>query len=577
MSLLYVTLPEDITKEYKQKGGDTMDTENKHPEEEPMTEEELKSRYIAPQMTPEQKRSQEEMVQFKLGLILPAVYHTHDYASDAQYFKALSMKTLLLPNGNQQCISVKTLERWKRNFLIEEAKPDGYGKNALITKERSDKGKSRILRLGTMMEIVYMLREVPTMKATKILDRLITNEIIGEGSCSADTIRRFIIAYDLRSKEAIEYRIRRSFVYPEFGQLWEADTCYLTKIPVPGEDKLQWVYIQGIIDDHSRKMLALNCYMNDNVENFIQTFKTAILQYGIPTMLYVDNGAVYIASWLYSACNNLGIKLIHTRSNDGASKAVIERAWFSLEIDVIPTIVLDRLDKLDEIQKVVDDWRERYNASLNQGVNGIPNERHAASLKRHPVRLPKSEEWLEDCMMFEEYCHVYNDNTVQKNNVRYELPDEIVGKVRKGSGKTLLIRYEPGNVQGTIHTVVGEKKYYLTMQDREANAHRKRNTGGRKAQLEEQQEEKKKKSLAEVRAEERLERRLPGIDLEELYGLKEPDKKGNGSGNNEDADTTQKENKSEEKEPKSETVPATPAKEVVPELDLDLDYSLLFD
>lgn len=43
-------------------------------DEQSMTEEELKSRYIAPAISQEEKRLKDRMAQFRLSLISPAIY-----------------------------------------------------------------------------------------------------------------------------------------------------------------------------------------------------------------------------------------------------------------------------------------------------------------------------------------------------------------------------------------------------------------------------------------------------------------------------------------------------------------------
>lgn len=489
-----------------------------------MTAEELYNRYISPTLTKEQAALQTSMVQFKLALISPALFKTHLERSDAAYFRQIAAASRIFPDGRARKISVKTLERWKREYLKMDSITGKNGMDALIKKTRSDKGKSRKLRLEVMMEICRILDKVPNIKCTVIKHRLEEKNQMAVDEVSADTIRRFILAYDLRDKAICEMRIRRSFVYEKFGQLWEADTCYLTKIPSKDstqKGELDWVYIQGIIDDHSRKLVALCCYLEDSAHNYIETLRSAVSKYGIPTMLYLDNGGPYVASVSENACNKMGIRIIHTRANDGASKAVIERAWFSLQIEVIPHIILDELSTLEEIQEAVDSFKRMYNARINSGVNGIPNERYEASVKLHGIRRPKSEEWLTDCFMEEEYCHVYNDNTIQKDCKRYEIPDEIVHKIKKGRGKTLQIHYYPGKLDTTICTVFNGKKYPLKIEDREKNAHKKRNTGGRKAQLLEQQKAKEQRQMskAEARAEERLIKHLGGVDLNKLYSV----------------------------------------------------------
>ena len=461
-------------------------------------------------VVPTEEREQKaiDLVQFKISLISPVIYHTHTYRSDRAYLETVADRCLDLPDGRKRKFSVKTLERWVRNYRVDGAK-------GLKVKTRSDLGSSRTLTLVVMVRITVILKEVPQIKCTELLRRLEGKDgLLEKGTVSVDTIRRFIQIHDLRNPVICEERIRKSFVVDNAGDLWEADTCYLFKIP-DERDNLKWVYIQGIMDDHSRKIVSAVCYMHDNAENFQKTLFHAISSHSLPICLYVDNGSPYICGQLKEICNRLGITLIHTRSEDGASKGCIERFWLSTVMAVLPDLILDRVNTLEGVQKVVDEYVDRYNSSLNRGVNGIPNERYQASLLRKPARRPKSLEWLREQFVNRKWCHLYNDNVIHFNCSHYRIPDELVPKVRQIYKDSIPISYDPKDIDSTICLVLKEQKHHLTLDDPVENNNKRRNTGGRRTQLAERAEEKSKKkmSVAEQRAEERYQRRMAGIKL----------------------------------------------------------------
>ena len=445
-----------------------------------------------------------DILQFKISLISPVIYHTHTCRSDRAYLETVSCRTIQLPDGRYRQYSTKTLERWVRKYRANG--PDG-----LRTMPRSDLGSSRTLTLAVMIRIVEIIREVPQIRCTKLHSRLEDEGILTKGTVSVDTVRRFVNVHGLRDPIICEERIRKSFVADNAGDLFEADTCYLFKIH-DKKGKLKWVYIQGIMDDHSRRILAAVCYMQDSADNFLKTLFKAVSVHMIPACLYVDNGSPYICKQLKETCNRLGISLIHTRSSDGASKGCIERFWLSTVMDTLPDLILDKVDTLEGVQAVVDRFVEKYNSRINRGVNGIPNERYRASLARKPARKAKGMAWLQEQFLCRKWCHLYNDNVIHFNTLHYRIPDEAAASIRKAYGSKIPIIYDQSDVSGTVSVVYDNKKYPLSIDDPSANNHAPRNTGGRKTQLAQQEQEKedRRRSLAEQRAEERYRRRMTG-------------------------------------------------------------------
>ena len=445
------------------------------------------------------------MAQFKLGLVSSVIYHTHDKKSDREELMRIAKKKYMTPEGRIRQYSYQTLSRYVREYKAK-------GIAGLWTKKRRDSGNSRVLSEEVIIMITEIIKEVPSICIAKLGRRLVKEGVLKEGDVSDDTLRRYVNNHSLRNTAVAEVRIRRSFIVSEIGYLWESDSLYLIKLR--RNAKLHWVFVQAIIDDHSRMILSARCYWNDNAINFQDTFRYAVGRFHIPVKLYVDNGSPFIDRQLISICNRLGVSLIHTRSNDGASKGVIERSWLSMLIDTIPDIILDKVDTIEGIQEVIDKYVEYYNTRVNTGVGGIPIERYKQSEKRIALRRVASSDELSRMFMNESSHFVYNDNTIQKWKKKWEIPDDLVVLLHKDKVRHVNVYYDPHNGEETLHVCYREKEYVLKLHDPEANEGKPRNTGGRKSELAKRARNaaEEKMSLAEKRAEERYARRMAGVD-----------------------------------------------------------------
>ena len=466
-------------------------------------------------LTEEEQEEQIRVAQAKFTIVAPVILKSHTEKSDHAFLVREAEKTHLIPGMGCRQFGVSTMEGWIKSYRQ-------YGDiRVLIRKKRSDQGEQRVLSEVAKTRILQILSQVPKAHATVIHSRLCKEKVIQENEVSVDTIRRYINAENLREmvmagvKE--ETFMRYSFRMEAVGHMYECDSCYFTKIPV-GE-KYRWVYVQAIVDDYSRKILACRCYMNDNRENFLLTLRWAIARYGIPKTVYLDNGSPYVSKELLEACSKMKIAVIHTRSNDGASKGCVERLFKTMEGQTILELVLDQVATLEGVQEKVDEWATTYNHKVNTGVGGRPADLWDASAKKNGIRAVPSEEWLQNAFTREVCRVISNTGTVQQNNLHFRIPDEV----RKGyRRKKINVFFDPSNVKESIYVIYLGKKFSLILDDPLENSTRKRERGGRKAQLEEQARAKKEKrmTLADQRAEERYRSRMAGTDI-----LRDADKK----------------------------------------------------
>jgi hypothetical protein len=84
-------------------------------------------------------------------------------------------------------------------------------------------------------------------------------------------------------------------------------------------------YFCGIIDDCSRFLVGHEWGVNEDTALFARTLKRAIAIYGIPKILYCDQGKVFLSIYIVQVCARLGISLVHAQPYSAACKGKIER------------------------------------------------------------------------------------------------------------------------------------------------------------------------------------------------------------------------------------------------------------
>lgn len=395
------------------------------------------------------------IAQFRFALIAPVLQELFPDNSRAAYYKRVTEKPLILPDGTAKKYDFKTLEKW-----VSEYRKGGF--DALMPKVRADKGTSRALS-DTAIEEIYRLKEsFPRLNATQIHKQLIEDSFI-PASVSVDAVQRFIKKNDLKSARNPNIRDRKAFEEDAFGKMWQADTCYLPHITEDG--KCRRVYCIMIIDDHSRMLVGGELFYNDNAANFQKVLKDAISVYGIPDKLYVDNGAPYSNEQLSLICGSVGTVLLHTRVRDGASKAKVERHFRTLKERWLYTLDISSIDSLSDFNRLLKDYMRSYNTTSHTGINTTPFTRY--QLSRDHIRLPESAEWLDTCFLNRIIRRVNKDSTVSIHKVSFDVPMQFISmKVE--------IRFSPFDTDSAFILYEGQK-YPLLKTDKNANCKTKRN------------------------------------------------------------------------------------------------------
>lgn len=395
--------------------------------------------------------------QFCFGLIAPVIQGLYPDASETAYFKRITENPITFPDGTSRKLSYKTLQDWTSKYRRG-------GLDALMPKERADKGTPRSLPDTAIEEIFRLKNEFPRINSTQIHHSLVENGFI-TGSVSVDSVQRFVKNNGLKGAVNPNMRDRKAFEEDAFGKMWQADTCYIFRMNENG--KSRQVYCMAIIDDHSRMLVGADVFFNDNASNFQKVLKDAIGTHGIPAKLMVDNGAPYTNEQLSLICVALGIQLIHTRPRDGASKGKCERQWLTMKETWLYKLNTNDINSLEAFRPMLRDYIRRYNTSRHSGIGCSPMERYSASDKA--VRAPRSNEWLNECFYNRITRKVRKDSTVSIDKVSYDVPMQFIGM-------KVDIRFLPGDM-GDAYILYEGTKSPIRVTDKVANCHTKRNNG----------------------------------------------------------------------------------------------------
>lgn len=392
------------------------------------------------------------LAEFKLGLIAPTLNGTYPDRSMAAYFQRIASQPLEMPDGGLRRFKPKTLAEWRRRYLAE-------GFEGLAPKTRSDRGGSRRIDPDLAADIQAIRAESPGLSATMALERLIEDGYVAVGDVSVSTVQRFFRANPAPAAEgAPAAKDRRAFESPRVNGIWQADTLYGPYVGRPGRR----AYLQAIIDDKSRKVVAARFVDSDCAATFQGTLRAAVASHGIPEKLFVDNGGPYRNGQLSLICGGLGIVLCHAGVRDGAAKGKIERWNRTVRMRFLSDLPPQACDGLDELNAALARWVASYNATVHTSTKACPNEAFAA--EADSLRwLDGGERALDEAFRNRVTRKVANDSTVRVDHVLYDAPMGLIGE-------RVEIRYTPGRPDDVWLVHGGDDPVRVAPTDKAANA-----------------------------------------------------------------------------------------------------------
>lgn len=124
------------------------------------------------------------------------------------------------------------------------------------------------------------------------------------------------------------------------------------------------------IDDATRFVLHGEFYPVLDQVIIEDSFRQAILKYGVPDKVYFDNGSQYRNNWMIRACAKMGIRLIYAKPYSPEATGKVER--FNRVVDsFLSEAALEKPQTLDRLNELFQVWlTECYQNKSHSGLNG---------------------------------------------------------------------------------------------------------------------------------------------------------------------------------------------------------------
>ena len=409
-------------------------------------------------MNEKQNNNAIAMATIRLAVIQPAFNGTFPDMNKQAYYARIAQHPLKLPDGREVRYSPGTFSCWESEY-----RKGGF--DALMPKQRADKGHSRRLDADAMAKIYELREKYPRLSATGIRDKMIADGIIDAADVSVTTFQRFIKKNNLKGASAPGMKDRKAFEEEFSTGMYQADTLYGPRINEGGT--VRQTYCIMILDDKSRLIVGGRFFYQDNGVNFQKVFRDAVATYGIPSKLYVDNGSPYKNEQLSLICGLLGTVLIHTPVRDGASKGKVERNFRTLRSRFLNSLDASKLTGIDELNRLLADYIRSHNTAVHSTTGMTPYSRYMEDIAQ--IRMPKSAAWLDECFLHRVKRRVNNDATVMINKTLFDAPMEFIRS-------TVEVRYRPGEPDSAF-ILDGGTRYPLRPTDKAANSKTKRSNG----------------------------------------------------------------------------------------------------
>jgi len=365
-------------------------------------------------MTDEQR---EELALFRFGVISDLVGATRlDYGVQERLIEEKSRRQWSIPQSNRTRISASTIRRWVRMY-----ERGGRKFTALAPVVRSDRGKSRRVDDETILALVTLKKEKPTLPVNRLLAELAKKQLLRPGVILApSTVYRILKNEGVSIRPSADKVDRRKYEAEFPNDIWQSDVMHGPTVMVDGKQRK--TYLIACIDDHSRLLPHGQFYLSERLSCWLDLFRQALLTRGLPRKLYVDNGAAFRTRHLQRICASLGIALIHTPPYTPQGRGKIERFFRTVRAQFLTTF---RGSDLDGLNLAFSNWVSNdYHQRKHSGTGEAPLNRFA----RHLELLRSVPVDLEDHFRKELRRRVAKDRTVSINGRLFEAPTMLIGE-----------------------------------------------------------------------------------------------------------------------------------------------------
>jgi transposase InsO family protein len=291
-----------------------------------------------------------------------------------------------------------------------------------------------------LLELVHELpsRSIPQLRRLLAADDQFASKI---DKISDRTIYRFLSEHSLGKKDRIALEVHehrsayRSFEAPHSLALIQGDAR--DGIWLAGPDgKTFKTYLFLWIDDYSRKILFGKYYDSEKLPRMEDSFKYAVLRYGIPEQAYLDHGKVYTSKHFAFVLTQLGCRKIHHRPFQAHCKGKIESDMRIIKHEFQDEAQRAGMQTVEELNTAFWAWSElSFNTRIHSSTGEAPDARFLKG-------LPKDHRRIEDLAWFLS-LFLWHQNRKASKYGKIKLYGNEYPVSKRPAGTVIHVRFDP--------------------------------------------------------------------------------------------------------------------------------------
>ena len=318
------------------------------------------------------------------------------------------------PFGATVSVSRKTVDRW-----ITARRGGGFDALVPAPRQCAPRTDAQVVELA-----VGLKKENPGRTAAQV--RRVLGAQLGWAP-SERAIQRWFAARELTTRPGgTPPRAYGRFEAETANQIWTADLMNGPAVAGRG------CHLVGIIDDHSRFLTGHQFVRRPDAVRFAGVLRAAVHRYGVPAMLYTDNGACFTDASLARTCAVLGTKLVHSKPGQPAGRGKIEKVFQTIQQQFLVEVTGQGGDParhpvadLEALNTLLAAWvREVYHQRVHTETGHRPQHRYAAA--GPPVRPDPAV--LREAFCWSAVRQVRKTATVDLEGNTYSLDPFLVGR-----------------------------------------------------------------------------------------------------------------------------------------------------
>lgn len=335
--------------------------------------------------------------------------------SQMEYFRKISNKEFDVPGVGAKKFRPSTMKEWLNLYRK-------HGFKGICPKTRSDKGRPRLLSEEQLKKIKDKRANCEELSVTLFYEQCLAEKLLGDSPICYSSLVRILKQEGMFTRRPS--RPRKRYEVDRFGELWVGDFCHGPKVK-DGQRKRKAILL-AIIDDHSRYIVGASFSYAETTKEVEQVFKQAILSFGLPDRLYVDNGPAFSSDYLAKTCAELKIGLVHSKPYDSPSRGKVERFFRTVRARFFSQLQKDVT--LDELNCSFEKWLNTdYNLKKHSSIKVRPWDRYKDSINKYPLKRVSREE-LDEYFMAKLQRNVRKDATVSIDATFYEVPSNYINR-----------------------------------------------------------------------------------------------------------------------------------------------------